>query len=104
MFPLSQHSMVYVCSWPNSAVRASLAACRAGKSLTVATGSCWPKAEVRQSMSALASCIERYCFVSVFIVRPHRRPTDIDVIQIFPIFRSIALSALSLRSLYRSVR
>jgi hypothetical protein len=46
VFPLSQHSMVYVCSWPNSAVRASLAACRAGKSLTVVTGSCWPKAEV----------------------------------------------------------
>ena len=48
MFLLSQHSMVYVCSWPNSAVRASLAACRAGKSLTVATGSCWPIAEVRR--------------------------------------------------------
>jgi len=28
----------------------------------------WPKAEVRQSMSALASCVKLYCFVSNFIV------------------------------------
>jgi hypothetical protein len=73
VFLLSQHSMVYVGSWP--------------------------KVEVRQSMSDLASCIELYCFVSVFIVRPHLRPTNIDAVQIFPICRSIALSARSLRSL-----
>ena len=64
----------------------------------------WSKAEVRQSMSALASCVELYCFVSVLIVRPQLRPANIDVVQIFPICRSIALSARSLRSLYRSVR
>ena len=64
----------------------------------------WPKAEVRQSMSALASCVELHYFVSDFIFVHSCAKADIDLVQIFPICRSIALSARSLRSLYRSVR